>query len=919
MNQEPEPWKAIMLPRVSVVIPFRNMSRWLPETLASLASQQGVSIEVVAVDDGSHDDSTTLLRQCSASAPWEHQLLQTEGVGVSQARNLGWQAASAPLVAFLDGDDLCLPGRLAGQASMLLERPDLAHVVCGWQRIDSQGNLLQEVTPWRQGAGFSVDQAFRHKAILPSAWMVRRSVLAACGGFDPVLSQAEDVDLLLRLAMAGHQGAWWEEIGCGYRVHAESASRKVHVQSRSLLWVIHRHLARLPADPSRLFPRLEVQYSTRAWTGWNAWRWGEGELAFELWRTALGISPLPPALTWVHLAENVARSAAREGESFESTTLLDDPIWLRLQTHWHHRLLNRHLSEAPLPSGADPWLNGNLALVRGRGREGIRCLRESLLSQLGATPASSRWHPQRLCEELCEDDPLRPLRRDVLAWASDLITYQGDPADAEGLTRDLARILWRWACVSWSEDRRPTARRLEECAAIVPNREGLQALARLHREDYPTGSAALERLSEHIPSLPGVNLAALPSEKAFWEVRRHRPDRCDGPACQPCIRDHLAGWVQQPIEDRAVVWQPPAHLGTGGTFTGVEELPGGQAWVRPPLSNPWGVTHAVGVADRHGDILPQFCRRYPIPWPTCPRAGPVPEPIPEGEPLALEGSVLAVADLSAEGYYHWLLEALPRLGMALEAIADGIPQQSLRIWHNGGTSAFVIETLRGILGVSQEQCLDARNHPHIRADRLLVPSFVGAFGWPSAEVRQWLRGRVLAEEHPIDGSHPSVEGGAPGETGTRLWLRRPPSARRFLANQEACLRRLEEFGVKPMDPGSLSVRQQAMTIASASTVVAPHGAALANLVFASPGTRVLELHQPRYAPPYFHSLAAHGQLLLARCEQPQVPPSLISDLLYEGPIVEPIVLEPDRVAGALKALLSFTVGKESSGDGASPG
>ena len=122
-----------------------------------------------------------------------------------------------------------------------------------------------------------------------------------------------------------------------------------------------------------------------------------------------------------------------------------------------------------------------------------------------------------------------------------------------------------------------------------------------------------------------------------------------------------------------------------------------------------------------------------------------------------------------------------------------------------------------------------------------------------------------------------------------------------------------------MDPGSLSVRQQAMTIASASTVVAPHGAALANLVFASPGTRVLELHQPRYAPPYFHSLAAHGQLLLARCEQPQVPPSLISDLLYEGPIVEPIVLEPDRVAGALKALLSFTVGKESSGDGASPG
>ena len=906
MNQEPESWKANMLPRISVVIPFRNMSRWLPETLASLALQQGVFFELVAVDDGSEDDSRMRLLQCCASAPWDYRLLHTEGVGVSQARNLGWQAASAPLVAFLDGDDLCLPGRLAGQASKLMEHPELAHVVCGWQRIDSQGNPLQDVTPWRQGAGFSVDQAFRHKAILPSAWMVRRSVLAACGGFNPVLSQAEDVDLLLRLALAGHQGAWWEGIGCGYRVHPESTSRQSHNQARSLLWVIHRHLARLPTDPSKLFSRLEVHYSTRAWTGWNAWRWGERELAFELWRTALGISPLPPALTWVHMAENVVRSSAREGETLASKTLLDDPIWQRLQTYWRDRLLNRHRSQAPLPSASDPWLKGSLALVRGRAREGLSLWKESLLSQLGATPVSSRWHPQNLFDELCSDDPLLPLRREVLNWALQLIRYRGDPTDAEDLTRDLARILWRWACVSWSEDRRPTARRLEECAAVLPNRVGLQALARLHREDYPTGAAALKRLSEHFAPVKGIEPAALPSAKAFWEVSRHRPDHCNGPACLPCIKKHLADWTEQPIDGQAVVWQPPDHFNAGGTFTGVEELPGGQAWVRPPFSNPWGMTHAVGVADGHGEILPQYCRRYPFPWPTCPWPTSVPEPIPAGEPLALEGSVLAVADLSAEGYYHWLLESLPRLGMALEVIAGAIPKHSLRIWHNGGRSAFVIETLREILGVSEEKCLDARHHPHIRADRLLVPSFVGAFGWPSAEVRRWLRARVLGGGHPTHGSLPSVEG-ATGGKGTRLWLRRAPSARRVLPNQEACLQCLERFGVKPIDPELLSVREQAMTIASASTVVAPHGAALANLVFATPGTRVLELHQTRYAPPYFHSLAAHGQLLLARCEQPQVPPSLISDLLYEGPIVEPIVLEPDRVAAAVNALLGFDI------------
>ena len=340
--------------------------------------------------------------------------------------------------------------------------------------------------------------------------------------------------------------------------------------------------------------------------------------------------------------------------------------------------------------------------MRGRAREGLGLWSQSLLSQLEATPAANRWDPQRLAAELCQNDALLSLRREVLKWTTRLIRYRGGRAGAKRLSRDLARILWQWSCVSWPEDRRPTSRRLEECAAILPNAQALQALARLHRQDYPTGAAALDQLAAEFPPLPGIDLAELPAAKAFWEVRRHRPDRCEGPACHPCVKELLIDWRQQPIGGGAVLWHAPSDLGTGGTFSGVEELPGGQAWVRPPRSNPWGMTHAVGVADRTGEILPQFSRRYPIPWPTCPQPVPVPEPIPEGEPLELEGSVLAVADLSAEGFYHWLLEALPRLGMALEAIGEAFPHRSLRIWHNGGSAPFVIETLEEILGLSPE-------------------------------------------------------------------------------------------------------------------------------------------------------------------------------------------------------------------------
>jgi capsular polysaccharide biosynthesis protein len=96
--------------------------------------------------------------------------------------------------------------------------------------------------------------------------------------------------------------------------------------------------------------------------------------------------------------------------------------------------------------------------------------------------------------------------------------------------------------------------------------------------------------------------------------------------------------------------------------------------------------------------------------------------------------------------------------------------------------------------------------------------------------------------------------------------------------------------------------EQAHCIAQAELVVLPHGAALAGLAFARPGTVVLELHQSRYSPCYGHALAAAGALRLARCEQPAVPPRLYSHLVFEAPICEPIVLDPQRVVQALRVL-----------------
>ena len=905
------------VPRIAVVMPFRDAGRWLPESIASLRGQQGVELELIAVDDGSRDGSAALLQRLWQGCPWPLRLLRLKGQGVSAARNLGWRSSDAPLVAFLDADDVCLPGRLAGQAALLMGDPALAHCLSGWQRLDAEGRVLQSVRPWMEGAGFEAESALRHKAVLPSAWMLRRQALEAMGGFETGLHHAEDVDLLLRLALAGRRGRWLEQVACGYRVHEGGASRQVRQQTRSLLWVVERQLRRLPAAGAAMAPdmaadivpatetgrllRRELRYTTRAWAGWKAWVEGDGDLALELWRTALGLSPLPPLRSWLHLAEQARRSCLREGLPWQPQALLASPPW---------QALGRELV------GRWPWW----------GERELEALRRDLLRSLGPDPGASPWWPERLLDQLDERDPLRDLRARLLHTARQLVRSPADqplPADLSlELRRELAAIAGRWAALCWSEDPRPAARQLELSLMLDPSPGVLAAYARLQRREHPGGAAAVEQLAALLTPATADRMAQPPAPRDARPPNRSAPEQpptpsdpwqpdpwlllppapqaepCQGPACPACGERLLADWERRPLAGGGLLWQAPASQRPAADLSPpqadppwrIHQLAGGRCWIRRP-SNVWGMTHGLGVAAADGMPLPELCRRYPQPWPSCRQPPSAPEPPPADEPERIEGVVLAVADLSAEIYYHWLLEQLPRLGLALERLPAGIDRRQLRIWHNGGSSRVVAEGLQRGLGLAPQQLLTASVHPHISADLLLVPDFAGNFGWPSRQASQWLRQRYLdpATAEPCR---------------RRLWLGRGGGWRRPVIQEAATLERLEPFGLEPLDPAGLSLEQQAALLASAELVVLPHGGAMANLVFAQPGTRVLELHSPHYHPPYAHGLALVAGLRLASCAQPQAPPRLYREWLYEGPILEPILLEPQRIAACLADLLS---------------
>lgn len=311
---------------IAVVLPMRNARRWLPVLLAALVRDWSTGFELIAVDDGSSDGSGDVLQRLCAHWPRQRwQLLQGGGRGVSAARNLGVAACFAPLIAFLDADDRPLPGRLCLPLQALVQHPQLAHVQGGWWRCDDAGRHQHPVSPWREGAGFSWRQCMDHKAVLPSAWTVRRSAFEAVGGFDESLRHSEDVDLLLRLAAAGHQGAWIRRPLVRYRIHSGNASGRLRSQLEGLLAVMERHLAPLPATEAAW--AREQRYSSTTWAVWQAWHAGDSGFALELLRLALRDCPYPLVRRPVHLIEVMARSSARIGDHFDRQELLASDFW----------------------------------------------------------------------------------------------------------------------------------------------------------------------------------------------------------------------------------------------------------------------------------------------------------------------------------------------------------------------------------------------------------------------------------------------------------------------------------------------------------------------------------------------------------------------------------------------------------------
>lgn len=193
-------------PAVSILLPVRNEERHLPAALESLFRQTLNSWELVAVDDGSSDGTAAILREAARRDP-RVRVLCPANRGLVAALNAGLEACRSPIVARMDGDDLCHPRRLEIQAAFLAERPETGLVACAFRHFPRTGlgSGMRAYEQWQNGlAGHEeiVRDLFVESPFVHPSVMFRRDAVMAVGGYRET-GWAEDYDLWLRMAAAG--------------------------------------------------------------------------------------------------------------------------------------------------------------------------------------------------------------------------------------------------------------------------------------------------------------------------------------------------------------------------------------------------------------------------------------------------------------------------------------------------------------------------------------------------------------------------------------------------------------------------------------------------------------------------------------------------------------------------------------------
>ncbi|MEA3411561.1 MAG: glycosyltransferase [Pseudomonadota bacterium] len=221
---------------ISVIIPTRDRAHCLGRALESVLAQTAPPDEIIVIDDGSTDDTPTLVSGYSGV-----RFVRQPTAGVSSARNRGIRETRCGWLAFLDSDDTWEPAKLQQQCDALTARPGflVCHTDEVWIR---HGRRVNAMNKHAKHGGMIFDKCLPRCVISPSSVMIHRRLFDLVGTFDEDLPACEDYDLWLRIC-ARYPVLYIEDrLITKYGGHDDQLSRRFRAMDRFRLRALEKIL-----------------------------------------------------------------------------------------------------------------------------------------------------------------------------------------------------------------------------------------------------------------------------------------------------------------------------------------------------------------------------------------------------------------------------------------------------------------------------------------------------------------------------------------------------------------------------------------------------------------------------------------------------------------------------------------------------
>jgi glycosyltransferase involved in cell wall biosynthesis len=191
------------LPRCTIILPTYNRATTLPRAVDSVIAQKEPNFELIIIDDGSTDETRTWL--ATLDDPRIRVTLSEHSQGPSAARNIGIDMATAPVLAFLDSDDLYCGERLSVPLAVFNREPDVICTLSSSRKEDKLGSATVSLLPDVKLASPAFEWAMICDlvGVESTSITVRTAHARRVGGFCKRLRCTEDREFLIRLSRLG--------------------------------------------------------------------------------------------------------------------------------------------------------------------------------------------------------------------------------------------------------------------------------------------------------------------------------------------------------------------------------------------------------------------------------------------------------------------------------------------------------------------------------------------------------------------------------------------------------------------------------------------------------------------------------------------------------------------------------------------